>query len=63
MLSCSLLQCRLAPVNHVPRKGRERRPAVTREELLHELMKTAELSRGDAAKFYEGLVQVAVDCR
>ena len=33
---------------------------MTREDLLHELMETTELSRGDAAKFYEGLVQVAV---
>jgi nucleoid DNA-binding protein len=33
---------------------------VTREELLHELMKSAGLSRGDAAKFYQGLLDVAV---
>jgi len=34
---------------------------VTREELLHELMKVTELSRRDAAKFYEGLLNVAIE--
>lgn len=34
---------------------------MTREELLHELMKSAGLSRADAANFYESLVKIAVD--
>ena len=33
---------------------------MTREQLLHELMKAAGLSRSDAAKFYQGLVDVAM---
>jgi nucleoid DNA-binding protein len=33
---------------------------VTREELLHELMKAADLSRSDASKFYHGLLDVAI---
>lgn len=33
---------------------------MTREELLHELMKAAGLSRSDTAKFYQGLLDVAM---
>jgi nucleoid DNA-binding protein len=34
---------------------------VTREELLHELMKATGLSRTDAAKFYEALLTSAME--
>ncbi len=34
---------------------------MTREELLHELMKTADLARGDASKFYQSLMDVAME--
>ncbi|NQT19208.1 MAG: HU family DNA-binding protein [Planctomycetes bacterium] len=33
---------------------------MTREELLHELMKSAEISRADAANFYQALLDVAM---
>ena len=33
---------------------------MTREELLHELMNSAGLSRADASKFYQGLLDVAI---
>jgi len=34
---------------------------VTREELLHELMKSAGLSRAEAANFYQGLLDIAIE--